>query len=394
MTNTINLNMPSRDLSNRKINPFSPAKIHNALEQARNKNLYEDLVIRTKIKNPTDKKLINESIDSLRNRISNTVFTSENFGEIKTIKFELLDINVDNQRDVDWAHVAHIIEHFDPRAVQVVNVIALPNGRYSIPEGQHTAVSLYILHSAGLISKDFEVQCKVINALETVPGNNLKGEAFGNWLFRLINYKGRKAVEPYFMHRSRVSGVRNYNSTLIEDIHAEKIEAVVEKNNMYTQPAIAARGFGARPGMVTYINGLNRIAELESENFDTAINDLDFALSLHNRYFANERGVDGGFILAFGRYAKFARQSNITITREWQDELMKFFKETYATPSKFHSTCKRRLAKFNNDNNLPGGWSDNCLSSILILDFYRWCDRNNVNYPMLNDKNINKYHGI
>lgn len=377
-----------------KRNPFSVAKIQNLMERNQDKDLYENLETRTNpTKTPPTQKLITDAINSLRARVNGT-YTTKDFGGVEFVAFELLDINVDNQRDVDWDHVAHIIESFDPRAVQVVNSIKLPNGRYSIPEGQHTAVALYLLWKAGVIEKNFTVACKVIDALAVVPGNDTKGEAFGNFLFRLINYKGRKAVEPYFMHKSRVSGVRNYGSTLTEDLHAERIQSVVEQSNMYTRPAVEARGQGAKPGMVTYISGLNKIAEMESDNFDVAINDLEFALSLHNQYFANEKGVDGGFILALGRYAKLARKNKTTITREWQDALMQFFKTTYASPSKFHKQAKTRLEKFNRSHDLPGGWSDNCLLSILILDFYAYCDANNLDFPILPDQHINKYNGI
>ena len=377
-----------------KRNPFSVAKIQNLMERNQDKDLYEDLETRTSpTKTPPTQKLITDALNALRNRVNGT-YTTKDFGGIEFVAFELLDINVDNQRDVDWDHVAHIIESFDPRAVQVVNSIKLPNGRYSIPEGQHTAVALYLLWKAGMIEKDFTVACKVVDALAVVPGNNTKGEAFGNFLFRLINYKGRKAVEPYYMHKSRVSGVRNYGSTLTEDLHAERIQSVVEGANMYTRPAVEARGQGAKPGMVTYISGLNKIAEMESDNFDVAINDLDFALNLHNQYFANEKGVDGGFILALGRYAKLARKNKTTVTREWQDALMQFFKTTYASPSKFHKQAKNRLEKFNRSHDLPGGWSDNCLLSILILDFYAYCDANNLDFPILPDQHINKYNGI
>lgn len=377
-----------------KRNPFSVAKIQNLMERSQDKDLYEDLATRIDpTKTLPTQKLISDAINSLRNR-SNGTYTTKDFGGVEFVAFELLDINIDNQRDVDWDHVAHIIESFDPRAVQVVNTIKLPNGRYSIPEGQHTAVALYILWKAGMIEKDFTVACKVIDALAVVPGSDTKGEAFGNFLFRLINYKGRKAVEPYFMHKSRVSGVRNYGSTLTEDLHAERIQGVVEQSNMYTRPAVEARGHGAKPGMVTYISGLNRVAEMEGENFDSAIHDLEFALSLHDRYFANEKGVDGGFILALGRYAKLARKNKTTITREWQDALMQFFKTTYASPSKFHKQAKNRLEKFNRSHDLPGGWSDNCLLSILILDFYAYCDANDLDFPILPDQHINKYNGI
>ena len=377
-----------------KRNPFSVAKIQNLMERNQDKDLYENLETRTNpTKTPPTQKLITDAINSLRARVNGT-YTTKDFGGVEFVAFELLDINVDNQRDVDWDHVAHIIESFDPRAVQVVNSIKLPNGRYSIPEGQHTAVALYLLWKAGVIEKNFTVACKVIDALAVVPGNDTKGEAFGNFLFRLINYKGRKAVEPYFMHKSRVSGVRNYGSTLTEDLHAERIQSVVEQSNMYTRPAVEARGQGAKPGMVTYISGLNKIAEMESENFDVAINDLEFALSLHNQHFANEKGVDGGFILALGRYAKLARKNKTTITREWQDALMQFFKTTYASPSKFHKQARHRLEKFNRSHDLPSGWSDNCLLSLLILDFYAYCDANNFDFPILPDQHINKYNGI
>lgn len=377
-----------------KRNPFSISKLENALEKQRNKNLYENLETRIEpTKSVPTKELINNAINSLKTRITRN-FTQDDFGKMELVEFNLLDINIDNQRDVEWDHVAHIIETFDPRAAQVVNAIKLPNGRYSIPEGQHTAVALYLLFIHGLIDKNFLVQCKVVDSLAVSPSSNLKGEAFGNYLFRVINYKGRKAVEPFFMHKSRVSGVRNYGSTLVEDLHAERIQTVVEDNNMYCRPAVDARGQGAKPGMITYIAGLNKIAELEGDDFDHSITDLEFALSLHDRYFANEKGVDGGFILALGRYSKLARKNKITITREWQDALMKFFKETYASPTKFHKQAKARLTAFNKDNDLPTGWSDNCLLSLLILDFYEWCDNNNETYPPLPDKNINKYNGI
>ena len=151
-----------------KRNPFSVAKIQNLMERSQDKDLYEDLETRIDpTKTLPTQKLISDAINSLRNRCNGT-YATKDFGGVEFVAFELLDINIDNQRDVDWDHVAHIIESFDPRAVQVVNTIKLPNGRYSIPEGQHTAVALYILWKAGMIEKDFTVACKVIDALASL----------------------------------------------------------------------------------------------------------------------------------------------------------------------------------------------------------------------------------
>jgi len=346
------------------------------------------------MKKTPEKEKVTNAINALKARIGDVTYTAADFGRLELVEFSLLDINIDNQRDIDWDHVAHIITTFDPRAVQVVNTIKLPNGRYSIPEGMHTAVALYILMIQGIIPADYRVMCKVVDALATVPGSDIKGEAFGNWLFRIINYKGRKAVAQFFMHKSRVSGVRNYNSNLVEDLHAEKIQSVVEDNNMYCRPAIEAKGNGSKPGMITHIAGLNTIAGLENDDFDESIKDLQFALSLHDKHFPNEKGIDGGWILTMGRYHAHARKDKITITREWQDALMKFFKEKYASPTKFHKGCQRRLTKFNNENNIPGGWNNSCLVSVLILDFYTWCEENNENFPPLGGNTTSRFAGI
>ena len=376
-------------------NPFSISKIEHALEKFKAKELYEDLETRIEAaKNSPQKEMIKNAVNALKQRLGGKTFSNEDFGRIEYVKLSLLDINIDNQRDAIWDHAADIIEAFDPRAVQVVNTILLPNGRYSVPEGQHTAIVLYILYKAGLLPNDFNVQCKVIDALAVVPGSKTKGEGFGNWLFRIINSKGRKSVEPYFMHKSRVSGVRNYGSEMLEDIHSEKIQTLVEDNNMFCRPAIEARGSGAKPGMITYITGLNKIAVLESEDFNENLKDLEWALGMHDRYFANEKGVDGGFILAFGRYHALARHNKLTITRDWQEALFKFFKHVYASPSKFHKDCKARLTAFQKDNDLKISWSDNALSAVLIMDFYKWCDENNENFALLPDKSINQYNGI
>jgi hypothetical protein len=374
------------NLAARNANPFRVSNFENAVDKYQSKKLYEDLDTRLEpMKKTPEKEKVTNAINALKARIGDVTYTAADFGRLELVEFALLDINIDNQRDVDWDHVAHIISTFDPRAVQVVNTIKLPNGRYSIPEGMHTAVALYILMIQGLIPADYRVMCKVVDALATVPGSDIKGEAFGNWLFRIINYKGRK---------SRVSGVRNYNSNLVEDLHAEKIQSVVEDNNMYCRPAIEAKGNGSKPGMITHIAGLNTIAGLENDDFDESIKDLEFALSLHDRHFPNEKGIDGGWILTMGRYHAHARKDKITITREWQDALMKFFKEKYASPTKFHKGCQRRLTKFNNENNIPGGWNNSCLVSVLILDFYTWCEENNENFPPLGGNTTSRFAGI
>lgn len=386
--------MSRTSLATRAANPFSVRTANNSLT-TRSDKIYEDLAQRVHVtKSGHPKKVIDEALGILRARTQDERFELVHFGEVLMLKMDQLVINIDNQRDVDWDHVAYIIANFDPRIVQVINVIRLKDGTYSIPEGQHTAVALFILSMTGMLPEDFEVACKVVDYRLTVPGSVLTGEGFGNLLFRIINHKGRKGVEPFYLHRSRVSGVRLYNSELQEDVHSEQIQQVLENNSMFPAPAVSARGHGATPGMVTYINGLNAVSEHDTAQFDASIDDLDWALRCHSQEYGHEKGVDGGFILAFGRYAKLARKTKIRITGEHRQELLDFFREKYGSPRKFHAECKKRLKNFQRKHMLNESWSDTALLSILILDFAKYCEDRGLTYPVLNDPNLNKYTDI
>ena len=160
---------------------------------------------------------------------------------------------------------------------------------YSAWDGQQTSTILKILLDAGLIAADFKVLCKVYDDTLEVPGSNLKGEAAANYLFRVLN-TSREPIDAYWLHRSRVSGVRNYGSTLTEDHQANEIQKIFEKNHMFPAKPADAQGQRAKPGMVTYIGGCNNIAGhgTAEDLFEITKNDLDRALSWHDRYYSGE----------------------------------------------------------------------------------------------------------
>jgi hypothetical protein len=378
-------------------NPYA-VKIAKSELTTNSKDVYENLVKRTTVAfnpNRKERRAMASALKSLRKRMGkDTVFESEHFGYVEMVRLGDMVINIDNQRDVDWDHVAYILEQFDPRIVQVVNTIKLNNDLYSVPEGQHTVVALYILMKEGFIPADTLIACKVIPADLMVPGSPVKGEGFGNLLFRIINYKGRKTPDPYFMLRSRVNGVRLYGSELQEDVHAEQIMTTIENNNMYCRPAVEARGQGAQPGMITYIAGLTSISEFDTDGFDDGIEDLNWALGCHDEKFNRQKGVDGGFILAFGRYAKLARKTKVTISATHRAALLDFMQETYGSPAKFHKECKKRLKNFQRKYDLKEAWSDSCLLSVMIIDFDEYCTQKGESYPVLNDQNLNKFKSL
>lgn len=383
---------------NRGTNPFAPiAKQRNqALTTPRN-GVYERLEDRvsTMMGDPDTNELITGAVEQLRQRLNGEVYHQHHFGRMELVSADLIDINIDIQRDLLGKHIGEdIIVKFDPRIMQPINVTFIKEtGRYSAWDGQQSAATLKLLLDAGLINPNVRIQCKVVDDDLTVPGSELTGEAYGNLGFRLLN-TSREPIDAFWMHRSRVSGVRNYGSTLIEDLQAEEIQKIFEQNHMFPAKSSDAQGQRAKPGMVTYIAGCNNIAGhgTKEELFAVTKNDLDRALRFHDNYFANEKGVDGGFILAFGRLYAEARDQKIEITKDTEDDLYALFRAKYATPDGFHKDCKQRLGDFQIKNKLKKSWSDSCLTPILVMDYLKW--KKSKNYPMPEVNHMTTYAGI
>jgi len=372
--------MPSQFKINAKptgrgVNPFAPAikQQNKALTTPRN-GVYEKLEdrVNTYMSDPKTNSIIMKAVDDLKTRLAGEIYQQEHFGRFELIEIPLEWINIDIQRDITSAeNIASIITLFDPRCVQPVNCTYITaTGMYSAWDGQQTSTILKILLDAGLIEPGIKVLCKVYDDTLEVPGSTLKGEAAANYLFRTLN-TSREPIDHYWLHRSRVSGVRNYGSKLREDLQANEIQKIFEKNHMFPAKSSDAQGQRAKPGMVTHISACNGIAGHGTEDYKFAMTkgDLDRALAWHNRYFPAEKGVDGGFILAFGRLYGEAREQGINITESTEQELYRLFQSTYATPKGFHQDCKDRLKKWKLSKGDKESWTDSCLTPILVLDF-------------------------
>jgi len=374
-------------------NPFAPMVKQQNQNLTPKHSVYQSIEARV---NSTflGKSYANKAIEILKQRLGDKKFRQEHFGRLELVPLHLIDINIDIQRDLEMLHIANnIICRFDPRIVQPVNVTYIKStGRYSAWDGQQSSASLKIIHDAGLIEGDFAVQCKVFDDDLEVPGSNLKGEAVGNYGFRVLNGSGREPIDAYFMHRSRVNGVRLYDSDFWEDRKSEEIQQILEKNNMFPAKAADAQGQKAKPGMVTHISGVNNIAGHGTrwELFDVTKDDLNRALAWHNRYYSSEKGVDGGFILAFGRLYAAAREQNIEITLEAEIDLYDMFRARYGSPRAYHNDCKQRLTTFQKKNLLKVSWSDSCLTPILVSDYINWGGK--CSLPQVN--NMMTYAGV
>jgi hypothetical protein len=292
----------------------------------------------------------------------------DELGEELDEVFRYLYINIDIQRLLETPHIArNIIELFDPRIMQPLNVIYIKEtGRYSAWEGQQSGTAFALMIHFGLISPDTLIQCKVVDDDLEVPGSTLVGEAVGNYGFRCINYKGRKAPDLFWILRSMVNGVRLYNSTLTEDWQANEIQNILQTHNMFAAPAVEAQGNKAKPGMVTHISSILNIAGHGSmpEEFKITKSDLDWVLAWHNKYYASEKGVNGGYLITFGRFAALCREQDLKITKQHELEFYQHMKR-YGSPKAFHDDCKQRYKK------VYGGWADACLLPIWQKDYMK-----------------------
>lgn len=368
---------PQPRIVSRGANPFAAIvkQQNQAITPRTVNNVYEKLSVRGN--RVFSDSRVQKAIADLKARLGDETYKQEHFGELMLVRVGQVDMNIDIQRDEDVLHIAEqIIPKYDPRIAIPVMCTRLKNGRYSAWEGQQTSLTFYVLQMAGLIDADTLIQIKCFDEDLDVPGTTLKGEAVGNLGFRIINGGGRKGIDAYHLHRSRVNGVRIYNSIFREDIQSEKIQCVLEANYMFPAKTSAAARNQATPGMVTYIHGLNLIAghDTDPKSFAVTIQDLEWALKWHNNYYKHEKGVDGGFILAFGRLAAAARQSKpiIVLDANTEADLYKLFRAKYGSPKGFHKDCKGRLDAFQLSNNLSASWSDSCLTPILVMDYINW----------------------
>jgi len=387
---------------NRSVNPYAPtARLKNqALTQD---NPYETLQQRTQDLISDDKVI--SAANELKQRMGQQKFSTEHFGRLEFLDVDLIDINVDIQRFLETSHIAeHIIQYFDPRIMQPINVIYIKKtGRYSAWDGQQSSAAFALMMHFGLFEPGTLIPCKVVDDDLRVPGSSLVGEAMGNMAFRWLNGKGRSGMDAYFQHRSRVNGVRLYDSEMTEDKQAEEIQQVLERHEMFPAPSKDAQARRALPGMVTHISGVYQIAGLGAPGFEESIKDLDWALGWHQKYFPSVKGVDGGFILAFGRLHSYFRRSansknksgkqvrqSVSITPQLEQELYLMIKNRHLTPKGFHENCQARLKKWHKDNNVAYSWRNACLTPFLVMD---WMDSGGT-APMVEVPLLKEFAGM
>lgn len=375
-----------KSVVNFNVNPFTPPPRHAAIADDEEKSIYEPL--RERAQTIADEPEIQEAIEQLRARLGGERYQQDHFGRLELQPLSLIDVNVDIQRLLEKAHIGqNIITLFDPRIMQPLNVIYIKEtGRYSAWEGQQSGTAFALMLAFDLIDPNTLIQCKVVDSDLMVPGSTITGEAVGNLGFRCVNYKGRKEPDLYYIFRSMVNGVRLYGSELAEDLQAHRIQTVLESHNMYAAPGVDAQGNKAKPGMISHVSAMLKIAghDTAEAEFAETLKDLDWTLGWHNRFYASEKGVDGGYLLTFGRFARLCREQGVPLTRELELDFARHMKR-YGSPRAFHAECKLRYKKW-----AGSGWKDACLLPVWIKDYLK----RGGTQPLPEIPNYNDYRAI
>ena len=160
----------NNNVSNLVVNPFLPPSKTIQTPMVSDGDIYDPLIPRAlAIAEDSD---IVESIENLRQRLGGQCYKQEHFGRLELLTGDLIDINIDIQRLLEKPHIArNIIELFDPRIMQPLNVIYIKStGRYSAWEGQQSGTAFALMMHFGLVAPDTLIQCKVVDDDLEVPG--------------------------------------------------------------------------------------------------------------------------------------------------------------------------------------------------------------------------------
>lgn len=145
-----------------------------------------------------------------------------------TANLSLIDIDITLQRLLDVIHCANIIHRFDQLLVMPICVYEDKNrpGRMVCWDGQHTAVSLYII--ARYVFKknidDIEVPIVVYNS-------NLKSDM--RRCFIQLNGDGKKRLDNIDIVHQKIFGVRTDNSKNTDWLEVERKQQALESNKIF-----------------------------------------------------------------------------------------------------------------------------------------------------------------
>lgn len=289
---------------------------------------------------------------------------------VAMVKLGKLMIDEDIQRALDVKHCSKKIAAvgvFDERLLQVVYCVKTPGEEeYCAVDGQHTATTVAALIDAGLFVGETDWRDVEIAVLYIETNN----KAFARKAFALINGKGKKKISPWYEHRTKVMSVRIDGSTDVEDVEAERKQAICERNDCF--PVDGESVFVGKPGTFTHMQALNLPDEV-----------LELACKFHNDYFHYD-AIDGSLWFMIDDIYKAFKAAKIKITDEFLAELAGILQGYFAGLYEFHQSVKgahHRWGEHTYGYEVP--WQDDAIAAVLVSLYKKLGGKQTIPQPML-----------
>jgi len=361
-------------------------KVKERIELHNNPNIDEKTYsLPSMIKEVMKEREVIEAVTTLRQRVKGK-WQAHHFGRLELIPMGKVYFDIDVQRLVQLAHVCKtIIPKFDPRLIQPINVVYYPDQDiYKCWDGLQSSTSMYFLIMYGFVAidnwEDWKIQAKVIDIDLEVPWGIVENnnEAFGNKAFLLGN-QGRKEIDPYYILRNEMNGVRRFNSPMIEDIHSEIIWSCFEDHGMLPGPSDCAKD----QGTVSHISGIKKNTNHGKENF--CIWGLDKALTQFQNATQDDDGINASFYMAVHQLFNLLKEQGIEIgstsNKFNAKRFSEFIKETYGKKNASHTFRERAVARLQRGRDPKAGkvsWTDLCGIPYLVSDYIKYCDKHGL----------------
>ena len=248
-------------------------------------------------------------------------FDSANFPIFKMVPLGLLSSDEDIQRELDVPHCTHIFAYFDEQRVQTIQAVKTPGKEeYTIVNGQHTATSIALVVSNGLMknwkAKDWKKFLVPVSYIETTDRSKARET------FALLNGEMSKDISVFDHWKQHYLSVRLDKSGNPKYLHTAKLIEILKSNGCVPLPE--KHDDAGQPGALTHLNAVETAAK--NGNYER----LEFIMSSRNKYW-NALPVDNTEFGFYGTLFDLTEEHNILRnTTEWA----KFMTDLHAVVQK------------------------------------------------------------
>lgn len=286
-------------------------QINNILE--RNEGDYAQKSISDLVKSVDTPSNVEFNSAQIRYKKLNTLFDPANFPIASMVPLGLMTSDEDIQRELDVPHATNIYAYFDEQRVQAIQVIKTPNKEeYTIVNGQHTATSIALIVSSGLMkgwkAKDWKKFPVTVTYIETNDRSKARET------FALLNGEMSKEISTFDHWKQHYLSVRLDKSGNPSYLHTYKLIQLLNKYNCVPLPQ--GHEDAGLPGSVVHLDAVETAAK--NENYER----LEFILQNHDTYW-NNMPLDASEFGFYGTLLDITEEENILrITKEWDQFLV------------------------------------------------------------------------